>query len=50
MWGVQNKKGEILSIHTQERDAKTQKDRIKVQDVVLVEDTEENLVQNFKQD
>ena len=50
MWGVKNTSNEILSMHTNEADAELQKTRMGGDPLVVVEDTEENLVATFKQD
>lgn len=50
MWGVKNTSNEILSIHTLEADADVHKTRLADGTLVVIEDTEANLITNLIQD
>jgi len=50
MWGVQNTSNEILSIHTLEVDADASLTRLGGAPLVVVEDTNDNLIAALKQD
>lgn len=49
MWGIKNTSNEIVSMHTNESDAKVHKDRLNDETLILIEDTKENLIANLKQ-